>query len=758
MIFHAIAFLCGDLLLQQFKQLPSLMLMSVILLLCGLVAYQFHRIRIISISFLLGLLWAYHTAFSQLAWQLPSEIENKNITIGGYIASLPVVSTYQAHFLFAVESLENKKINPTRLIYLSWRDVPHELKVGDKWKLSVRLKRIHGLQNPGGFDYEAYALQAGIRASGYVINRENKLLSHSHRYVINQIRQYLQQKIQLILPTSPTAIWLPALMIGERTNVPQAYWEVLRKTGTNHLMAIAGLHLGIITGLAHQLFFWIWTRFSTLVLLMPAQYVSAILALIIAIIYSALAGFSLPTQRASIMFAIYILMLLSQRKIRAWDGLGFALITVLIINPLTILSESFWLSFGTIALIIFGMSGRLAPTGWWWKWGRMQWVIGIGLIPLTLFFFQACSAASFLANTIAIPWLGFCILPLCFLSVIFIFSSSISSIFLWLADKNLALLWGVLTWFSSLNFAVWTHAIPSIFMLILTIIGVIFLLLPRGFSGKFLGIFFLLPLIFYEPQRPQENEFWLSLLDVGQGLSAVVQTKNHLLIFDAGPKFNDSFDAGENVILPFLGLIYRHQIDALVVSHGDNDHIGGTGALIKNLPIRSIYTSVPEKFSLKNVYFCLAGMRWQWDGVMFSFLYPTPDTLQLTNDSSCVLRIDNGKQSLLLTGDIEKFSEQFLLANQNKYLPSTVMIAPHHGSKTSGEKKFITAVHPQYILYATGYLNRYHFPHDSVMSSYDEIHTAQLNTAKTGEIELQFSNNLNQPVLYRQINQHYWFI
>jgi competence protein ComEC len=618
---------------------------------------------------------------------------------------------------------------------------------------------MHATQNPAAFDFEAWGLQQGIRATGYIIfdSFNQKLPADHHFFWINRLRQSMQDKLQLYLPDTMTSPWLTALIIGERTHIAADAWEVLRNTGTNHLMAIAGLHLGMLAACMHFLTQWLWRRSTFLLQKLPASLAGALAAMIAVIFYSMLAGFSIPTQRASCMLMVVTIVLFLRIKINPWQLWASALFIVLFINPMDVLSESFWLSFMTIALIIYGMSGRLHPTGKWWQWGRVQWVIGFGLMPLTLFFFQSTSIISFIANAIAIPWLMISILPFCFMSAVtLLIVPSIAQYFLLCADKSLALLWQVLTWLSHLPLATWQHAIISWPILFCSIIAILLLLLPTGVPGRWLGIIWAMPLLLFTPAVPVKNNYWLTLLDVGQGLSVVVQTEHHLLVYDAGPKFNDNSDAGENIVTPFLHQQLKKKIDRLVISHGDNDHIGGAFALLKHFAINDIKTSVPDK--IKQADFCRAGETWNWDGVQFTFIYPDQNQLTLGNDSSCVLLIDNKVHRALLTGDIEKFAENQLIQKEIN-LSADILIAPHHGSKTSGMKKFIAAVHPQYVLYATGYRNRYHFPHPSVVHNYTEISAMQLNTAETGAMQFKISqkNELTTPELFRVKYKRYWF-
>lgn len=768
MFLFTIAFLIGDLYLQSFAVLPKPFFVG-FLLAAGFLFWIFCRkkwaLNYLPFAFILGFVWSAWYANHLLSWSLAKEFENQSIIITGTIASLPTSDNWGENFIFLADKFQKKNIIKYESAYLrlSWSNLNETLKVGDRWRLNVRLKRIHGLQNPGGFDYEAWSLQKGLRAKGYVLTKADNILIAHHWYTlpIHQFRQLLQENIERYAPHTKMTPWLIALIIGERNHIPSEHWQVLRNTGTNHLMAIAGLHIGLMAGFTHIIVSWLWRCSRRLPLIFPASQAGASCAVLIAILYSLLAGFSIPTQRACIMLSIFILTLLTRRQINSWYPWSLALLLVLLLNPLSVLTESFWLSFGTIALIIYGMGGRLAPTGKWWKWFRVQWVIGLGLFPLSLFLFQECSLISFIANSIAIPWLGFFVLPFCFLSALFLLiSPTIGTLLLFLADKSLSGLWIVLTWFSHLQFSTWHQAVPYQGFLFLTFMGVFLLLLPVGFPGRWFGLIWLMPLAFYKPIRPSTGDFWLTILDVGQGLAAIVQTKHHLLVYDAGPKYSENFDVGETVILPYLNSIYATKVNMLVISHGDNDHIGGAQALIKSLALKSIKTSVPEKLKLpkEKKFYCLAGNTWTWDHVKFTFLHPTLDTLNMGNDSSCVLLIDNSKQRILLAGDIEKKAEKILLEEMPEKLQAEILIAPHHGSKTSGIKEFVLTVSPRFVIYATGYLNRYHFPHQHVTQIYTEIGSQQLNTAYTGAIHFKLtqSPSILQPELYRVTHNRYW--
>jgi len=747
----SLAFLFGVVLLQHFTFLPDKKWVWILLFLSVVMLKLSKKMLIVS-ACAFGFAWALHFAYSQMSWTLPHESEGKNLLITGYIASIPDQAQFGQTFLFSVKKTNEQSIKS--LIHLTWQNKFVHLRAGQEWQFTVRLKKIHGTMNPGGFDYEAFALSQGIRANGYIVNKEkNKLLSdHWYHYSLDRIRQHVKEKIERNLPVSNTSPWIVALVTGERRGINQENWQVLRNTGTNHLMAIAGLHIGFMASFTFAIVAWCWRRIPFLTLNIPAPIAGGLAALMIALAYSALAGFSIPTQRACLMLSIFLVIALLRRHVFSWHAWSLALLAVLLINPLSVLNESFWLSFGSVALIIYGASGRLNPHNIWWKWGRIQWVIGLGLIPFSIWLFQQFSFVSFVANSIAIPYVGFLLVPLClFGSFTLFFSEKMGGIILLFADKLLSFLWGILAWLAHLPWASWHQVVPNYWTLIAACIGIVIVLIPAGFPGRMLGIIWMLPLFLYHPVTPKSGELWFTLLDVGQGLSSVVQTKNHLLVFDTGAKLSVSFDMGESVVVPFLHTLGAKRIDMLVISHGDNDHRGGAQAVIDQFFVTQIKTSAIEKFSQHNASYCLRGEKWNWDGVDFEFLYPSSQELNLDNNSSCVLKISTREQSFLLTGDIEKSAEKYLVENEKNKLASNILIAPHHGSKTSAIDEFLQAVNPKTVLFAVGYRNRYHFPNALVLEKYRAQGVTQYDTANAGAI--LFSPSLS---LYRRDNPHYW--
>jgi len=756
MTLWVLGFLIGVVAILQLHVLPPIWY---VLATFPIVYLHHSHIRSVLLGLAIGMAWTVLYLNHALVWQLPKSLEAKTVVVTGDIASLPVQDKHRVSFNLQLRSINGK---PQRtLVHLNWYGKYPRLNAGDRWQLYVRLKRPHGLSNPGGFDYEEWLFQHHIRATGYVRANTNnhRLLHNRFHYPILRVRQYLNEKINNVLQGQKYSELITSLTIGSRAGISQHEWQVFRNTGTSHLMAISGLHIGMIAGFIFLLFGALWRLNLSGLLRWPAQQVGAIAALLAAFSYSALAGFSLPTQRSLIMISVFMCILLLRRNMSSARGLMIALCVVLIADPLAVLSPGFWLSFGAVAFIFYGMSGRIKPNGIWWRWGRVQWVVTFGLMPLTLLLFDQFSLIGWVANLFAIPWVGFIVLPLSLLGCVLLpISTRIAHVVLLAAAKAMGVLWFLLNGLASLPNVTWKHSIPNGWVMVATTVGILLILAPSGLPRRWLSVFWLFPLFFYHVPGPKAGEVWFSLLDVGQGLSAVVRTQHHVLVYDTGPKYGEHLDAGASVVVPFLKAQGVHQVDRLVVSHGDNDHIGGAASVINELIVKEIITSVPKRFLPRHASYCFEGQHWQWDGVEFRFLYPPKGRYNLDNNSSCVLSVRVGDKQILLTGDIEKLSERYLIEKEAGLLKSTILVAPHHGSKTSSTLEFIKRVLPQYVLFPVGYLNRFRFPDKKVVQRYFNNHVVELDTAKSGAILFRIGRDgvIEKPVEYRKNHKRIW--
>ncbi len=749
----AIAFLAGILTLLQFNQLPhpvwfySLMPLSFLLLFIS-------RMRLLAV-FLFGLLWAGYHAHYRLMDRLDPQYDGQIFRIQGTIASLPDKTPQRLRFIF-MPTQSSLPLLPEKIRVSWYAPYPNNLHAGEQWQLSLKIKAIHGMHNPGGFDYEGWNFRQGIGASAYVrYDKANQKQRTAPWYSLLHLREYIKTLLTHHLAHSPYLGLMTALTIGDRSGITSQQWQILRQTGTSHLLAISGLHIGLAALMGFFVLRLVWSCRSQWLLRLPAHECAALGGILFAVVYAALAGFSVPTQRAMIMVTVVMLSILMRRPAMPSAILSLAMLLVLLWDPLTVLSAGFWLSFTAVALILFVSQYHYPPRK---KWGfSIHVLMALGMTPLLLLFFHQSSLIAPIANLIAIPVVSLLIVPLLLISLVLSWSNTLMSLLLHLAEKIFSWLWPVLNMLAQLDFSTWnTMPLPLMYWLAFSL-SLFLLLLPRGFPGKHLALFGLLPLWWYLPPKPEPDSAWITLLDVGQGLSVVVQTHSHTLVFDTGPRFSPTFDTGAAVVTPFLNYHGRHHIDRLVISHGDQDHIGGALSLIQAMPVTQILSSVPSR--LPHAWPCHQGQRWQWDGVQFDMLHPPVGITGSDNDLSCVLKISVGHHSVLLTGDIERKAEKQLIKKYGTKLQSTILIAPHHGSHTSSSTAFIKMVQPKQVWFPVGYHNRYHFPDTRVMARYRLCQCLLLTTAKSGAITVTISSNaVSQPNEWRKQAQRIWFV
>lgn len=681
---------------------------------------------------MLGFVWA--SAYIHWHWQpLDPALEGRDLIVTGRIEDIPVKRSWGWRFDFQVESRPLEGTVPAQ-IRLSWYDGPM-LKAGERWQLKVRLKRPHGFANPGGYDYERWLFAQRIGAVGYVRQPgPNRRLAESSG--LAGWRQRIADFIDWEFAESPYRGILKALAVGVQEGIGEDQWEILRRTGTAHLVAISGLHIGLVAGLSFWLGrkSWLWLGDWRL----GADQAGALLALPCAVGYAALAGFSVPTQRALIMLCVGLLALFWRRQRCPGQVFGAALLGVCLLDPLAPITIGFWLSFGAVAWILYAALGRLRTLRW--AWLRVQGYLLAGLMPWLIFFFQQVSWSAPLANLAAVPLVTFGVVPWVLLSCgLSLVAPALASMLLAVPTWMLDWLWSVLAWLASFHDGAWPLPPPPVWSLPLAMLGMGWLLAPRGLPGRWLGAVLLLPMLWTSLLRPQIGEAWLTVLDVGQGLAVVVETKEHVLVYDTGPVFSERFDAGGEIIAPFLKQSGRRQLDLILVSHGDSDHSGGLAGLMQRFPA-PVLTSAEAKFSSFGAAPCRSGQGWEWDGVKFAILWPEQtESLSAAgdNDRSCVLKIETDTGAVLLPGDLEQAGETALVARYGESLKASVLIAPHHGSATSSSWPFLRAVQPEYILISSGYRNRFGFPRSKIVDRYRLLQAQVFNTAHDGAIEVR---------------------
>ena len=756
-----IAFLLGVIVLHNLSQLPA----SGIIWILATIALGGLLIRkryFAGLSlFLIGFIWAYLQAAYLLTKQLPEDYIGRDIRVIGYIASLPEHDQRRQRFEFDItDSQALPQLHAAR-VRLSWYGTPPSmLQVGEKWQLTVRLKPPRNFASPGAFDYAGWLYQRGILNVGYVRTQADnqRLAQHSLLYPIQHLRQQLQQRLMATLQQREYAPLIRALAMGDRSSMDTAMWSTLQKTGTSHLMAISGLHIGLMSGVMFFLARFCWSGSVMLSLWCAAPRAAAIMAWFAAGFYAMLAGFAIPTQRALIMLTVVLLAVFARRQWRSINVLCIALLVVVLFNSRAVLSASFWLSFGAVGLIFYLIQLQPLQQRRIWRWWHLQLALSLGLIPLTVLFFQQASIVSPIANLIAIPVVSFILIPLIFIGIFcLLFSASFAAIVFAGVDTVFAYLWYWLQWSAQLPFAMVHLTVSSNISFVLAVLGVLLMLLPGMLRLRWVGAVLLLPLCLPRYDVIPNGEARLAVLDVGQGLATVIQTRQHVLVFDTGARFSPQFDVGNAVVLPYLRTQGIKQLDLLMVSHGDNDHVGGAASILNQLPVKQIISSEPAKLAQHQVKNCVAGMQWQWDEVTFEILYPDISDYAAGlsgNDLSCVMQIRTASQRILLTGDIEKQAEAKLVARFAEQLHSQVLVVPHHGSKTSSSATFLNVVRPNTAIVPVGWRNRYGFPHPSVVSRYATAGIRLYQTAQTGT--MLFDTAKRQWLAYSEQQSHYW--
>lgn len=800
-----IGLVAGIVFLQNQAELPSqTVLLS--LLVTALVAFVLAR-KITRANFrvpgfascgaVVGFAWAGLFAQHYLQQELPKEWEGRDVTVVGTIDSLPFTFEQGVRFDFAVERVVDGDVSgaaiPSRLA-LSWYSAfrMEELQAvgkvqpGERWQLTVRLRRPHGNANPYGFDYEVWLLEQGLRATGYVRPDQRSALKNQRLddfvpglgNMVEHCRAWLRDRIYDALPDKKYAGVIVALVIGDQRAVDQSDWKVFNRTGISHLVSISGLHITMVAGMFSALVFALWRRsFYTragLPLLLPAQKAAAVAGASMALLYVLLAGFGVPAQRTLYMLSVVALALWMGRITSVSHVLCIALGVVVLLDPWAVLWPGFWLSFGAVAIILFASVGRAQrPVGTEATRKQRiaaslkaathtQYVATVGLVPLTMLLFGQVSLVSPLANAIAIPLVSFVVTPLSLVGSVL--PAPFTGWALLLAHGMIEWLAELLTWLSGFSAAVWSAPIPSWWAFLAAMIGTLWLLAPPGWPARWMGLAGVLPLVLATPAYPKEGELWVTAFDVGQGMALLIETPHRRLLYDAGPAYSPDSDGGNRVILPYLKARGIRRLDGMIISHSDTDHVGGALSILDEIDVGWVSSSLPSHHPVlahaKQHQRCEAGKGWSWDGVSFDMLHPTASSYESAkwkpNARSCTIKISLGGKSILLPGDIEAGQEAELLEGDREQLRSTVLLAPHHGSGTSSTRRFLLAVQPEIALFQVGYRNRYRHPKPEVFERYGELGIQRIRTDTAGAVTFRFAGRLDVTE-FRSEHARYWY-
>ncbi len=704
--------------------------------------------------------WTVLNAGAVLENRLPASMSRQDILLRGTICRFPRTgeglrgsSVVRFHL-----DTEGDALNPRlpKRLYISWYDSEIPPRIGERWQLKVRVKEPRGLGNPAGFDYERWLFAARIGGTGYVrpsvLNQRLENVADHCR--LGAMRGQIAQAVQSALPGHPGLPYLLGLIVGARHLLNDEQWELLRRTGTVHLMAISGLHIGLVA----FVFYWLGKQFARVCLVVGLRsspmFWGRWCGVLAAAVYSALAGFSVSTIRAVVMLGVAALLVGRRHYHAPSDVFCMALLTVLCVDPFASLSSGFWLSFSAVALLMlqwFQLVTRPESAGeagmWLRRVGRSarvlvkaQILLGIGLAAFTIGYFQQLSVIGSVANLIAVPVFSLAVIPLALAGgvVIMIFPEQGQWV-LQLAADIVELMVRVLAWMNQSPLAIWVPPPVSATGLLAIFAGCLLLIWPRPVPLRWLAPLLLLSAFLSAPfngsRISRTGDFRLIVADVGQGLAILVQTSEGTLLYDSGPTYGNR-DAGTAVLLPLMSHYGIQQLDRLVISHGDSDHAGGAASILDAHPEAQLVATSLFGLTPGGFVHCRRGLQWSWGGVLFKVVHPGPegeDQPWSDNDSSCVLRVESPFGSVLLPGDIESRAERYLVRNR-LLEPVDLVVAPHHGSKTSSGIPFVRAVQARYVVFPTGYANRWGFPLPSVVERWVSEGSRIEDTAKSGAI------------------------
>ncbi|MEP6483852.1 MAG: DNA internalization-related competence protein ComEC/Rec2 [Rudaea sp.] len=754
----ACALLAGAVVVQSFSALPSRWI-DVIVAVVGIAIWITHRrLRLIAIV-LVGIAWTAFRADITLSERLPHDLENEEIVVIGAVHDLPRALDDGTHFEFVVDRAirDGHDIAFRGLVRIGWYETAPSIQPCERWHLHVKLKRPRGSINPGGFDFERFALERGIVATGSVRESSDNTLIDSSAWCVDRMRARIGETISAALSNGTSAGLLRALAFGDQHAMDEAEWNVARATGIPHLIAISGLHIALFAGFGVGLMRLFWKLAPRLTLRWPAPQMEAIASLVFAVAYAVIAGFGLPTRRALIMIGALLVANLMRRARAPVHGLALAVIILLIADPLCVLSSGFWLSFVGVGWLMFCLQGADSMRHSWKQLVRSQGVASLGLLPLGIWFFGQSSLIGPIANLVAVPVICFFVLPVGVVaSLTALVFPSIGFPALVAVGKVLDVLWLVLQKLAQMPGALWYFPEPSLCAFALAMIGAFWLLQPRGIPARAIGAILFLPLLWPAKSALVDGAFEAYVLDVGQGLAIVVRTADHTLLYDAGPRYPSGFDMGEVAVVPALHALGIERIDRLIISHGDSDHAGGARAIANAFPGVTTESGEPERLTIPATQ-CRAGENWTWNGVTFRIVSPT-SLESHGNDRCCVLDVRSGDNELVLTGDITSLIEADVAVSLRPIAAHLILQAPHHGSKTSSSAAFIDALKPTVGIFSAGYLNRFHHPNPDIVARYGEHRIETENTAESGFLRVRFGSDESPSIVERgRIDGHpYW--
>ncbi len=668
------------------------------------------------------------------------------VTVVGRVVTLPEEDHGRQRFMLHPEAIENEQRGLPRRIRVSIYAPSPRVSAGERWRMQLRLRRPRGFMNPVRFDYEQWLASRHIDATAYLVAPQTAERLAPGTGLIHW-RSELSDRIgALSRTTGPGRALLQGLVTGDRRAFTNEIWDVLRATGTSHLMAISGLHIGLMAAFGYGLGgrIWAWLRVPG-----RRRFTATLAAFSAAGAYAALAGFALPTARALVMFTVLAFAALAGRRVAPFRMLLLAAVILLLLDPASVLAAGFWLSFLAVAVIIMVARGRRlgALSGLW----KIQIGLLFGLAPISGLFFGTWSPLGLIANFILLPIFSLVIVPGALLG------SALGVFWPWSGETLLSALARLLDGLMaagirlhSIGLTEWPLSPAGVWPLLCMAAALMLLLAPSGTPLRLLALPMAATFFLTDPKGLPSGAVEVTWLEVGQGNSAVIRTANHLLVIDTGPAWSGGGNAAAFTLLPFLADRGIQSIDRLIVTHADRDHRGGLPALAETVDIAAVDAGEPLP-AFPDARACHAGMHWQVDGIRFEYLWPEQARSRDGNAASCVLLMDAPGGRVLFTGDIDAAIEQRIAREIEA--PVAVIEAPHHGSRTGSSGAFLDAVRPAHAVISAGFRNPYGMPHPETIERLRCRRIRVHDLGRTGALRLRLLPG-EAPIL-RSMRLHY---
>lgn len=808
----AVAIVWAAVLVQNLSTLPSVwaymglgLLATVLCVMCWrMPALSFAVVPMLAACVTLS--WASLLAQQRLAQALPTADENRVSRIEFEVIGLPHYRVGSVSFMARVR--HSKPAGVPQTILVSWsaptwsgpytKPIPHRFPVispGQVWRSNMLVKTPHGYSNAHGFDYEQYSFSNDVRALANVRGQPQLLFvrpwwQRSWQVMAQSLRHELRAAMQPYVQSLRYGGVLLALSMGDQQSIEDPDWQVFNRTGLTHLVSISGSHVTLMAVLVATVLSWCWRRMRyrniRFAEYWPAQDVAACAALLVAALYCTVAGWGVPAQRTFLMLAVAVLTRLANVSWQPSQVLALAAVLVVWLDPWAVVASGFWLSFGAVAILLvcYHWQGHAIQPYRGWRAvfnvvrqaSAWQVIISVALFPALAWQFNEISLLSPFSNAYAIPLIGMVITPLSLLLMLIApveWLAPFSQWVAWLAHWLLNAMMRPTQWLSELPLASVPVAAAPWWTYGVALFGMGYALLPKGLPGRHWGWLGLLPCLLWGREQIAEGEWRAYVLDVGQGSAIVVQTQQHVLLFDTGMRSSYHSDMGSRVILPFLRTQGITALDWLVLSHDDLDHTGGAFSVLQNLPVQMVYSSFSTHAYLgreaalmqqpvplsatTSLQRCKQGLAWQVDSVQFTFVWPTESALKRkdSNARSCVLSVRSAHgKSILLTGDIGVAQEASLITYGVE--PHDAVVVGHHGSRTSSSLHWVQQMQATWAIAQVGWWNRFGHPHAEVQRRWQRLKTVFIRTDYAGAVQIQTQGDAMQVHCQRQAQARYW--